>query len=821
MTNILKVLLEISITASVMILVVMAIRAVFSKKMNPVIVTMLWAVVLLRLCVPVTIQSPIHLSDLIPEKLITSAVSEADTAVETSYTLQEPTMTTEQIAPEKLPGQQNGSVKKDISELTFFERIGRIIPDISWSGMFAAVWIFGVLVVLLLTLRRGMLFRRRLRNCKHISDSEILELVRQHKLSLHVKRRITLIECSDGATPAVFGYFKPYIIMPTAFMKGMDINKINCILLHEICHIKRHDILKSYAWLVAKAVHWFNPLVWIAYKMVKDDIELCCDGMVLRELEDKRYEYTQSLIDVFRLAKKMSAFAVTVSLFENRTKLVERVMRMLKPYKKSKLALAATIVLAVIMIAACFTTACQTVPEAQEAVVTDDEPQAIAHTAEPTHNESITQVSTMDNKPTYEVPERWTENFEQKGSVLKINIDADIVVPNTDTFSVYNVDQNGKISQEMADRMIKVFFGDTPVYESTPPLHEELEKWLDVLKKEFAAMKDGTFDYTRCDIEDKETVMNETKRDIYSLEYQIDQMQDEVDFIPLNTSITSGEISGEADLGEAERASIIIRNENVRFTNLLFQNNGDYAVPAFGIDNEAPLPGLAISEAEAVKRAKNLLSELGIESFEERSTYISRRFTCPKYQLIYDDAYAYNIIFTKVVDEMPLSQHIAYYKQDEELMQKQAQYLTPECIVITLDDDGIRRFYWQAMFEIKKKAEKNVKLIPFSDIKDIIAEQPFIKYDFVGDDNKDGIDPLLPVTESLIKNVHTIKLEMARMPIDGNMEEQQLVPVWNVYASSETKERYKEDDGSLKTLIEILEIPNIMLTINAIDGSVI
>src|SRR5699024_3864065 len=74
---------------------------------------------------------------------------------------------------------------------------------------------------------------------------------------------------------------------------------------HEICHIERHDILLNYIWLIAKAVHWFNPFVWMAYSLYQDDVELSRDQMVVDRISNsERLEYSASLIEAAKLFKK-------------------------------------------------------------------------------------------------------------------------------------------------------------------------------------------------------------------------------------------------------------------------------------------------------------------------------------------------------------------------------------------------------------------------------------------------------------------------------------------------------------------------------------
>ena len=824
MAGLFKSFLEISLIASVMIMAVMGIRAAFAKRMNPAVIAAMWALVLVRLCMPVMLESPVHIGDLIPESIAAEQTAEAETTAmpaTDSYTVQhmaQPDVQTEIVRP-------SSQTDADIQPTTptFFERLGAWVNSLPLWSVLAAAWGMGALAVLLVTMRCGIVFKRRLKACKRITDGTIYMTVDRYRNELGIRRKVACLVCDDIKTPAVFGYFRPVILLPGTFADGIDEQTANCIILHEMCHIKRHDILKSYVWLVAKALHWFNPLVWVAFKMAKDDMELCCDEMVLSQIgADRRFTYTQSLVDVFRMSKQTAALPVTVSLFENKAKLTERVLRMLKPDKRSRGAAVVSVLLALMMLVMGFTTACS--PEKEQAAIAETEtaqPEASADAIQPPEEEDIQiEESEAEAEPLskYSVTDHWTDSFSKEGSVLTIDVDAEIVIPDMKSFSVYDIEPNINLTQATADKMINVFFGDTPVYESTPVSREQLEKRMDILKKEYADMQDGTFDYTRCDTAvNSDEIQNETKRYIYSLEYRIEQAKD-VDFVPLNTSLDDGELLGMADLGAPEYASIRIRNEDDRYSSMTFENDGDYSEPLSGVDAKASLPGLTISEDEAVDRAEDLLAALGLMDYEPYSIAVVRRYVCPVFELIFDDAYAYRIVLTRTVDGLVMSQHTAYMEQDENMMVEQARWLTSEMIVITVDDNGIRRFYWQAPYEISER--EDATLMPFEQIKNIIAEYPFEKYQMIGSmDKTDEDDPAFRVTDAFIKHVYEIKLEMARMPIGKNMQEQRIVPVWNVYATNEVRGRSKDENGNFVPVVEEHEIPDIMLTINAIDGS--
>lgn len=97
----------------------------------------------------------------------------------------------------------------------------------------------------------------------------------------------------DIQTPMVFGFIKPHIYLPVHMQKeGMDY-----VLAHEKMHIRRGDhIFKILAYFICM-VHWFNPLVWIAYHLLGDDMEKACDEAVVGSLEeDKRKEYANALL---------------------------------------------------------------------------------------------------------------------------------------------------------------------------------------------------------------------------------------------------------------------------------------------------------------------------------------------------------------------------------------------------------------------------------------------------------------------------------------------------------------------------------------------
>ena len=378
MIALLKGVLRISAMASVMILIVIAMRRGMSKRLNPKVMVFLWLMVLIRLCLPITFQSPIHISELIPEP---SIVQEAEkylpstSKLSGNIVLQTPRNARKPSTPleenSKTPPASLGVTKE-----SNVERAKGVTNPISIWSLMTALWIAGIVAILTMAIREAILFKRKLLLCRPIEDMEILQMVEEHLKDYDIDRQVSVLKCNYVQSPGVFGYIKPQILLPDRFTGDMDKGKLNSILLHEICHIERHDLLINYIWLVAKAVHWFNPLVWIAYRLYQDDIELCRDQMVAsRVSEDERLEYSASLIEAARFSNQNRdrAPSIATSFYKNTSKLKERVIRLVKPQKKSRGLAMTSMVLAMLMFIMCFTTACKPTPEGPVVVGKDGE----------------------------------------------------------------------------------------------------------------------------------------------------------------------------------------------------------------------------------------------------------------------------------------------------------------------------------------------------------------------------------------------------------------------------------------------------------------
>ena len=155
-----------------------------------------------------------------------------------------------------------------------------------------AVWAAGAAALVILFLIQYFRLRRALLDAATVPESEAADAMRRAGLRHAVP--VLCTRCVKG--PLVFGIVHPRILLPPAL--AQDAPGRRFILMHEAAHIRRGDHILLLAGNLALALHWFNPLVWFARRLMDKDVERACDAHVLAVLESgQQIDYAQTLLD--------------------------------------------------------------------------------------------------------------------------------------------------------------------------------------------------------------------------------------------------------------------------------------------------------------------------------------------------------------------------------------------------------------------------------------------------------------------------------------------------------------------------------------------
>ena len=157
-----------------------------------------------------------------------------------------------------------------------------------------------------------------------------------------------MIVCEAVTTPAVTGLFRPRLLLPH---ERYDVQELRYILRHELCHLKRRDMLFKLVLLAANAMHWFNPIVYLMLRQVDEDIELACDSAATDDLDRaERAAYSRTLLAAVQ--SNVRALPATTCFGSTVERLKRRITNVLGAQKKRGLGVVA-LVLALTLTAGC------------------------------------------------------------------------------------------------------------------------------------------------------------------------------------------------------------------------------------------------------------------------------------------------------------------------------------------------------------------------------------------------------------------------------------------------------------------------------------
>jgi hypothetical protein len=154
---------------------------------------------------------------------------------------------------------------------------------------------------------------------------------------MHVGTPVTLIELQGIESPTLLGFLRPRLLLPAGLATSFSREELRHVFLHELAHIKRGDILAGWLMLALQIVHWFNPLVWVAFYRLRVDRELACDALALsyaRPGENESYGLTIiKLLERFGRAVWAPGLA---GILENKKQMKERITMIAKFHKTER-----------------------------------------------------------------------------------------------------------------------------------------------------------------------------------------------------------------------------------------------------------------------------------------------------------------------------------------------------------------------------------------------------------------------------------------------------------------------------------------------------
>jgi beta-lactamase regulating signal transducer with metallopeptidase domain len=279
-----------SIMASILAGFILLLRYAWQDRLDARWQYALWILLIVKLLMPYSIQSPWRISHLLPDNTIQTAE-----AMQANIHLAEDYLFAGQSENNGLAVKDTASTQppdadsadKPNSDLSFYIRI------------LAIIWLTGAIMIAVWAIAANLKLYVRIKRQPLLTDERMAEIMQKCTHKIGIRKSIPVIMTNQINTPCLFGIFNPRLLLPNNLNVRLTEDDMKHIFLHELSHLKRKDILVNWLAIVANIVHWFNPVIWYAFRKMREDCELACDTNTLSLLSPEEYQsYGLSIINL-------------------------------------------------------------------------------------------------------------------------------------------------------------------------------------------------------------------------------------------------------------------------------------------------------------------------------------------------------------------------------------------------------------------------------------------------------------------------------------------------------------------------------------------
>lgn len=260
-------ILQISFTTSIVLLLLLFFRWIFGRPYASRMLCILWLIFAIRLIIPVQMTFP---------DAVTLTPNTTWMETETQPIIEQTQNTPLEVLEE------NDMVFHDVVPMVDAKH------KINFMDILGVIWFFGAITFLIFHLWVHDRFMKKIRKTsKPVTDAQIIAIYHQQKQLLNIKKQISLCQSKMVQCPMLLGIRHPMIVIPEDEVLSSD---TIFVIRHELIHAKNQDIMRKSIFLLAKCMHWFNPVVHMLAWQGTQEIEMACDHMVVQDLdqEEKR-----------------------------------------------------------------------------------------------------------------------------------------------------------------------------------------------------------------------------------------------------------------------------------------------------------------------------------------------------------------------------------------------------------------------------------------------------------------------------------------------------------------------------------------------------
>ena len=868
--DILNVLLEISIYAAVIFFALMCVKKVFHKQMSPLLHYAVWALLIVRLMMPVTIDSSLKLVVIPTEATAQQTAQVAEqSAADADDAVLAPNNTVSAVDELQASQPVTETAAKTQTAVNTTATTGRTSTvHLGTTDLLLIVWMAGAAAALVYIAAAYVMTKRRMAHGAVPVSARVMRLFDECKCELGIRGRLKIASAAGIVSPALF--FPRTILMPVDALRSMSDVQIRFALRHELTHYRRRDHVMSFALVLLQAVYWFNPFVWLAFRQIRLDMEVACDNSVVGAMDGAdKMAYASTVLSMFSGQKRFAAM-LGMAMVNTKTTAEKRIRGIFARRRSSRKARMSAVLMAAVLLLTCFTTACQPTPEAP--IVQSKDNDSVAQAIEDSADAS-------EEIHTFTAPDTWQTQTHDDVKNIDIYVDAAVDVP-TDTWGIYQLVPSTMTEADL-NAILTAVVGNATIYgeqtlQSKEYLLEQITH-LEAQKEEFERLlnegglsedeqlaqeavgveplpesdeggpesisslsdedlKRNIANFTQMINEakaalptapDEETVVQHAfnMADMFGDDITAEQAQQSGFSYQQDGNTIAMSLSGTVDVGNENPADIYLHLRRGDYNGFALNYTGydDYELGFFG---GVPYTGQElfkcdISREDAAQIARNKVAEMGFGYLDIDTTDVCQMLDRKRKD---GDKFpeCFEFVFTRAMDGATATNAHGdgVWTEEKELALQYAPYWNVGEVAVNVDDSGVIGIRINAPKSDAVRQAWGIELKDIDAIMEIFTTQLAIENAFMYDSYPEN---------ATHREVHIDEIRLGYMPTAWKDHSGELIftPVWDFFGYEVVT--YEEGTGAGGDFAEFLDDDNTrtydlgeqsLLTINAMDGTI-
>jgi len=355
-------LLKTTLQGSLLVCLIMLIKMTLRERLPARWHYCLWLILLVRLSLPWSPQSRLSIYSLYRfwqwDRPVPSAVESSSVQSPADRQQKEPgqTRTDSSIGkvgvPKAIASEPPDTQRQPESALPVLRR-GLEAHWLDVEAVLPPLWFIGVIVLGSYVLARNIRLWRAITSERPVTDQQIMDLLEDCKTQMRIRTIVAVVVTDRIGSPALFGFVRPRILLPQGLLEAISLDELGYVFLHELAHLKRRDIYLAWLICLLQVLHWFNPLIWFAFRRMRTDQEMAADAAALATAgREESYRYGQTIVSLLERFSRPQYLPSLAGILENPSH-IERRMAMIARFTKSSyrwspLGLAAVAVLGIV-----------------------------------------------------------------------------------------------------------------------------------------------------------------------------------------------------------------------------------------------------------------------------------------------------------------------------------------------------------------------------------------------------------------------------------------------------------------------------------------